>query len=286
MIQSQLETLLQDRTISHEEFSDMTGINPKTLTKLINGRAKSITFNHLNKITRALGIELDELFAVTPDLDLDLKIEKIDADKCLFAGNIHFIDNDRQIMFEFPLTGQFRQSGPLFSFTINDAYDEHLESDVIATQLDALEPTEPITPTKQHLLAILAEFPEQEAWFEPEGMPLSENPTDVELERYLQVGNLIARTQYEKLHRLLEPLAMNFLAALYHDFPEFLGNPQVIAVPWGVHDTFRIFNFSLAESPESLANNGITKRQEQVRQQHAFPVSYTSLDVISYFSAD
>lgn len=66
MIQSQLETLLQDRTISHEEFSDMTGINPKTLTKLINGRAKSITFNHLNKITRALGIELDELFAVTP----------------------------------------------------------------------------------------------------------------------------------------------------------------------------------------------------------------------------
>ncbi|ETY74274.1 hypothetical protein LFAB_08315 [Lactiplantibacillus fabifermentans T30PCM01] len=66
----------------------------------------------------------------------------------------------------------------------------------------------------------------------------------------------------------------------------FLGNPQVIAVPWGVHDTFRIFNFSLAESPESLSNNGITKRQEQVRQHHAFPVSYTGLDVISYFSAD
>lgn len=286
MIQSQLKTILQDRTITNDQLASMTGINPQTLTKLITGRAKSITFSHLNKITRALDVNLDDLFVITPDLDLELTLSMVNETTKSFSGTLHFIDNDQQRITDLPLTGKYHQSGPLFTFTINDAFDDRLDSDGIATRLARLQPVPLMTPTKQHLVDILAAHPEQQAWFEPEGMPLSANPTDVEMERYLQVGNLIARTQYEKLHRTLEPLVMTFLAALYHDFPHFLGNPQVIAVPWGVPDTFHIFNFVLAESPESLANNGITKRQEQVRQQHAFPVSYTSLDVISYFSND
>ncbi len=286
MIQSQLKTILDARTISNDEFSTMTGIDPHTLVKLISGRAKSISFNHLNRITRTLNIDLNDLFLVTPDLELEVTLQSIDEATKLFSGSLRFIDHDQHCVTALPLTGQYQQSGPLFTFTINDAYDETLEADGIAERLTDLQPFPVMTSTKQHLLDLLSQYPEQQAWFEPEGMPLSTNPTDTELERYLQVGNLIARTQYEKLHRLLEPLVMNFLAALYHDFPKFLGNPQDITVPWGVPDTFHIFNFVLAESPTSLANNGITKRQEQVRQQHAFPVSYTSLDVISYFSND
>ncbi|RRK11007.1 XRE family transcriptional regulator [Lactiplantibacillus garii] len=286
MIQSQLNTILEDRTIAHDEFASMTGINLNTLKPLITGQAKSITFDDLNTITRTLDVELNDLFLVTPDLDLEVSLTNVDETTKNFNGTLHFIDNDQSIVTDLPLTGHYHQSGPLFTFTINDAYDVELEADGIAERLNDLQPTPLMTPTKRHLLNLLAQHPEQQAWFEPEGMPLSDKPTDVELERYLQVGNLIARTQYEKLHRLLEPLAMTFLAALYHDFPKFLGDPQVIAVPWGIPDTFHIFNFILAESPESLTNNGITKRQEQARQQSAFPVSYTSLDVISYFSND
>lgn len=286
MIQSQLKTILEDRTITNDQLAALTGINTHTLEKLITGRAKSITFSHLNKLSRTLEVPLDDLFLVTPDLDLELTLSNINENSQTFTGTIHFIDNDQQLSIDLPLTGRYQRSGPLFTFTINDAFDEELDADGIATQLHALQPTPLMTPTKQHLMELLDAHPEQQAWFEPEGMQLSAQPTNTELERYLQVGNLIARTQYEKLHRLLEPLVMNFLAALYHDFPKFLGDPQVIAVPWGVPDTFRIFNFVLAESPESLAQSGVTKRQEQVRQQHAFPVSYTSLDVISYFSND
>ncbi|WP_318766065.1 helix-turn-helix domain-containing protein [Lactiplantibacillus carotarum] len=233
MIQSQLKTILADRTISNEEFATMTGINPHTLTKLISGHAQSISFAHLNAITRALDVELGELFVITPDLDLELSLDSIDETTKNFRGTLHFIDNDQHLVTDLQLTGCYHQSGPLFTFTINDAYDDDLKADGIATRLTQLQPTPCMTPTKQHLLNLLAAYPEQQAWFEPEGMPLSANPTETEMERYLQVGNLIARTQYEKLHRVLEPLVMSFLAALYHDFPNFLGNPQVIAVPWG-----------------------------------------------------
>ncbi|AVK63102.1 hypothetical protein C5Z26_02720 [Lactobacillus sp. CBA3606] len=284
MIQSQLETILQDRTMTPAELAHLTGIEHHTLTKLINGHAKSITFSHLNKIIQALDIELETLFTVTPDLDLDVDLTSINETTKHFTGTLHFIDHEQQLTVDLPLTGTYRQTGSLFTFTMNDAFDDQLDGDGIATRLDELQPVETVTHTKQQLLALLKAHPEQQAWFEPAGMQLSDEPTDAELERYLQVGNLVARTQYEKLHRLLEPLAMNFLAAIYNSFPQFLGDPQLITVPWGIPDTFRVFNFNLAESPESLATNGITKRQEQFRQQQAFPVSYTSLDVISYFS--
>ncbi|CAM3056129.1 helix-turn-helix domain-containing protein [Lactiplantibacillus plajomi] len=286
MIQSQLKSILEDRTISNDEFASMTGINPQTLTKLLSGRAKSISFSNLNTIARVLDMNLDDLFVVTPDLDLELTLTTLDCEKQFFSGTIHFIDHDQSLITDLSLTGRYHQSGPLFTFTINDAFDSELGADGIAARLDELQPLPVMTATKQHLINLLNRYPEQQAWFEPEGMPLSAQPTDTELERYLQVGNLIARTQYEKLHRLLEPLVMNFLAAVYHDFPDFLGDSQATALPWGAADTFHVFNFVLAESPESLANNGIKKRQEQLRQQHAFPVSYTSLDVISYFSND
>ena len=285
MIQSQLKTILLDRTITNQELAAMTGINQKTLTKIIDGRAKSITFTQLNKIIRALDIELSDLFLISPDLDLDVTLTTMDESSRQFNGTVSFIDHDQQLQVDLPLTGRYHQNGSLFTFTLNDAFDEVLEGDGIATRLDQLLPVETLSPSKHALLQLLEKYPEQQAWFEAGGMQLSSEPTDAELERYLQVGNLVARTQYERLHRLIEPLAMYFLAAIYGQFPKFLGNPQLIALPWGVPDTFRVFNFNLAESPESLANGGITKRQEQIRQQQAFPVSYTSLDVISYFSA-
>lgn len=285
MIQSQLKTILLERTISNQELAAMTGINQKTLTKIIDGRAKSITFSQLNKIIRVLDIALDDLFMITPDLDLEVVLTSINENTQQFIGIVSFIDHDQQLSYELPLTGIYRQNGTLFTFTLNDAFDDQLEGDGIATRLEQLLPIESLSAAKKALLELLERYPEQQAWFEADGMQLSNEPTDAELERYLQVGNLVARTQYERLHHLIEPLAMGFLAAIYSEFPKFLGNPQMIALPWGVPDTFRVFNFNLAESPESLANSGITRRQEQLRQQQAFPVSYTSLDVISYFSA-
>ncbi|BDZ30992.1 helix-turn-helix transcriptional regulator [Lactiplantibacillus sp. WILCCON 0030] len=285
MIQSQLKTILLDRTISNQELAAMTGINQKALVKIIDGRAKSISFSQLNTLIRVLDIELDELFMITPDLDLEVVLNSINENTHQFNGIVSFIDHDQQIQFDLPLTGYYRQNGSLFVFTLNDAFDDDLGSDGIATRLDQLLPVETMSNAKRALGQLLEKYPEQQAWFEADGMQLSDEPTDAELERYLQVGNLVARTQYERLHRLIEPLAMGFLAAIYSDFPRFLGNPQTITLPWGVPDTFRVFNFNLAESPESLANGGITKRQEQLRQQQAFPVSYNSLDVISYFSA-
>ncbi|MFB9769529.1 helix-turn-helix domain-containing protein [Lactiplantibacillus modestisalitolerans] len=286
MIQAHLQSILESRTMSSERLAELTGIQPEILTELVNGQATSISFQHLNKISRVLDVGIEELFVLTPDLELGVELARLNEKTRSFSGTAHFIDNDRQTVLDLELTGRYQKSGPLYTFTINDTFDAELGSDNLAINLARLQPTNEMTPTKRHLIELLTLYPEQQAWFEPEGMPLSANPTEIEMERYLQVGNLIARTQYEKLHRLLEPLAMNFLTCVYQDWPQFLGDSQTSAVPWGAPDAFRVYNFILAESPEALAENGITKRREQARQQSSFPVSYTSLDVLSYFSND
>ena len=183
MIQSQLKTILLDRTITNQELAAMTGINQKALTKIIDGRAKSITFTQLNKIIRALDIELNDLFLISPDLDLDVTLTAMDENAQQFNGTVSFIDHDQQLQFDLPLTGRYHQNGSLFTFTLNDAFDEVLEGDGIATRLDQLLPVETLSPSKRALLQLLEQYPEQQAWFEAGGMQLSSEPTDAELER-------------------------------------------------------------------------------------------------------
>ncbi len=65
-----LNTILEERNISHREFGRMTGIRHPTISDLSNNNSKQISFKNLYKICKALDCEITDI--------LELKKEQSD----------------------------------------------------------------------------------------------------------------------------------------------------------------------------------------------------------------
>lgn len=78
-----LREILQDRNMTVQQCSELSGISQSNLSNYMNGRI-SPTLDTLNRISEALGIELTELFKKKDNVTLYAKID----------GQLIEIDND------------------------------------------------------------------------------------------------------------------------------------------------------------------------------------------------
>lgn len=62
MIKFKLKEIMEEKGIKIKELNEKTGISRNSLSLLINGKSQGVQFETIEKITRALNIEIDELF--------------------------------------------------------------------------------------------------------------------------------------------------------------------------------------------------------------------------------
>lgn len=66
MVKTQLPRLLGERAMNQVALSRMTGIRPNTINDLYHGAARSVKFDHLDRICKALDCTLAELLILIP----------------------------------------------------------------------------------------------------------------------------------------------------------------------------------------------------------------------------
>ena len=62
MIKSKLQIILAEKRLSHTELSKMTGVRQPTISALANNTAKHIPIDVLDKVCKALGCNVGDLF--------------------------------------------------------------------------------------------------------------------------------------------------------------------------------------------------------------------------------
>ncbi|MBB2508438.1 MULTISPECIES: helix-turn-helix domain-containing protein [Staphylococcus] len=62
MIKFNLKKVMKQKNLNISQLNEMTGISRNSLSLLINGKSQGIQFETMEKITRALNIEVEELF--------------------------------------------------------------------------------------------------------------------------------------------------------------------------------------------------------------------------------
>ncbi|MBW2185824.1 MAG: helix-turn-helix transcriptional regulator [Deltaproteobacteria bacterium] len=67
MIKCHLSKLMGAKRLKISEFSEETGINRGTITRLYHEQAERVELDVLNKVCRYLDCELGELFEYIPD---------------------------------------------------------------------------------------------------------------------------------------------------------------------------------------------------------------------------
>ena len=73
-MQIRLRDILQDRNLTIQQFSELSGISQSNLSNYMNGRI-SPTLDTLNKIADTLNIDLTELFKKRDNVSLYAKID-------------------------------------------------------------------------------------------------------------------------------------------------------------------------------------------------------------------
>lgn len=66
MIKVKLKDLLKERNMTLNELSKLTNINPKTLSFFQNQKTESVHYGTLEKISRALNVDLHEIIELSP----------------------------------------------------------------------------------------------------------------------------------------------------------------------------------------------------------------------------
>ncbi|WP_210126479.1 MULTISPECIES: helix-turn-helix transcriptional regulator [unclassified Staphylococcus] len=72
MIKFNLKKVMKQKNLNISQLNEMTGISRNSLSLLINGKSQGVQFETIEKITRALNIEVEELFEKSFN---ELKIE-------------------------------------------------------------------------------------------------------------------------------------------------------------------------------------------------------------------
>jgi len=66
VVKTQLPRLLGERAMNQVALSRMTSIRPNTINDLYHGTARSVKFEHLDRICKALDCTLGELLILIP----------------------------------------------------------------------------------------------------------------------------------------------------------------------------------------------------------------------------
>lgn len=68
MIQTLLKPLLKEKNMTMTELHKRTGISMKTLSLFANKRTDGVQYRTLEKVSRALGVELEDLIMRSDDV--------------------------------------------------------------------------------------------------------------------------------------------------------------------------------------------------------------------------
>jgi plasmid maintenance system antidote protein VapI len=61
-IKNRLGEVLKEKQMTQQELSDITGLYASHISEIITGRRKGVSLPTAIKISKALGVELDEIF--------------------------------------------------------------------------------------------------------------------------------------------------------------------------------------------------------------------------------
>lgn len=77
MIKFNLKKVMKQKNLNISQLNEMTGISRNSLSLLINGKSQGIQFETMEKITKALNVEIDSLFKNTFDyVSINIKGKK------------------------------------------------------------------------------------------------------------------------------------------------------------------------------------------------------------------
>ncbi|VDG19078.1 hypothetical protein [Lactobacillus sp. CBA3605] [Lactiplantibacillus mudanjiangensis] len=127
MIKSKLNDILEEKNISIRELAEQTGINRASLSQLANNESKMIKFETLDKLIKALHVDIPDILVYQSDISFDINITSIDPQKQCFISTAKFRNGTDITNIDFKTT--YERHKNTFILDIHDTYNDKLNGD-------------------------------------------------------------------------------------------------------------------------------------------------------------
>lgn len=97
MLYVNLNEILEDKGITINQLSKLTGINRNSLASLANNKSAMVQFGTLNKLLVTLDVKLEELLQYVPDLDFKIEKSDINEVSSRFTTSLKFNKSNKKL---------------------------------------------------------------------------------------------------------------------------------------------------------------------------------------------